>query len=344
VEIGVHMGVDLIHHNGRYFPIELNLYAGLKRERRVLYPEKDIDPIFSGICRSAAQAGYQNVLLFHHGWYRRQEQEFHRALQEFGLQGKCIGLPYGPGTRAHTVTALPEQLPERTFCIVFHSQHQPIDYLLADKSATSQWLQQEHDDSNALLGTVRSSNELFIPPLDESEYWPNLVIKFGGMDRGANVVFAKVRNESEALQCLRFRSRKDHLQLINGSWLDRVEAALFHRDHVVFQEFIPPEITAAGRACVIRAHFVFTPLRDIFLSAHLSVPETKPPEQIPFGLVPTKGLIANLHVDAHFERLDEHTEEQLSRVAPELGQALRKAACARFITSRAEEERIQIQN
>jgi hypothetical protein len=300
-----------------------------------------VDPIFSGICRSAAQAGYQNVFLFHHGWYQRQEQEFDRALKKCGLQGKCIGLPYGPGIRTHTVAVLPQQLPERTFCVVFHSQHQPMDYFLTDKSATSVWLQQEQDHSNAFLGTVPSSRQLFIPPLDESEYWPNLVVKFGGMDRGKNVIFAKVRNENEALQCLRLRSCKDHPQLITASQLDRMEAVLFHRDHAVYQQFIPPETTSTGETCLIRGHFLFTPIRDLFLSAHLKIAHTKPQEKIPFGLVSKNGIIVSIDVDAHFERANEQTEEELTRVAAELGQVLRKAACARFITSRAEEERIQ---
>jgi hypothetical protein len=154
------------------------------------------------------------------------------------------------------------------------------------------------------------------------------------MDLGSGVIFAKVRDESEALQALRMRNRQDRPQVfssLNISYVRRLENRLFGKDQIVYQQFIPPELTEEGYSRIIRGHFLFTPLRDMFLSAHFVVSDLELASELPFGLIRNShGLIVNRNVGAHYERTDTQTERDLRAVAFELGHALREEISRRF--------------
>ena len=166
--------------------------------------------------------------------------------------------------------ALPETLPEKTLCTIFQAQGGPLDHLLHDKAATSEWLERE-TPSGGLLATVKSSARLFVPPLDSASRWPNLVVKLSGIDWGRTVVFAKVRTEDEAARFLQITNPEDKPKVFEGSLLENLLAKLRYKDQVVYQQFIPPEVTESGYPRIVRAHFRFTPLQDLFLSAHYVV-------------------------------------------------------------------------
>jgi hypothetical protein len=78
------------------------------------------------------------------------------------------------------------------------------------------------------------------------------------MDLGSGVIFAKVRDESEALQALGMHNRQDKPQVfssLNISCVRRLENRLFGKDQIVYQQFIPPELTEEGYSRIIRGHF-----------------------------------------------------------------------------------------
>src|SRR4051812_9266416 len=82
--VGMHLGVDLIRHGGKYYVIENNIGPSLYARRRQLYGAP-FDPFVSEIVSTARSLGFRSVVPIAFRWDPLYVEEFARAGREFGL-------------------------------------------------------------------------------------------------------------------------------------------------------------------------------------------------------------------------------------------------------------------
>src|SRR4051795_8215067 len=83
--VGMHLGLDLIHHQDKYFFIESNFNAGLNPQRRQLYAS-DLDPLISELVGLARLYGFEQIVLLRDYWTKPQVEEFGRATRQTGVE------------------------------------------------------------------------------------------------------------------------------------------------------------------------------------------------------------------------------------------------------------------
>lgn len=325
--VGMHLGIDLVKHGGKYYPLEFNLDAAVRAERRILYSES-IDPIYTRILGTAKELNFKKVVLFNSKWDRACQDEI-RKLSSNSIEVSTLAYPPGKGTAC----ALPPRLESNTFYVVFHTRHIPLNEFVHNKISSAKWFEESInviDEGERLIGNILTSEELFVTGFNEVSASPNLVVKFAGVDAGAAVLMAKVRGKQEAKDL-----GLDSISLLNRHFRMRPYRRFVNRingnDRILFQQYIVPDIDAEGKAQKYRIHLLVAPLQCRFLSVHKVKAGIKLPLKVDEGIIQDpSAFLVNYSHNSGYCRVNEEQERELEKVADQLGQIISHALSKRF--------------
>ncbi len=334
--IGMHLGVDLIRNNGKFYVLENNLDAAIRETRRQIYPDA-LDPIVSGLASIAKAGGFKVLVPYASAWSEQYLREFSLAGREFGIEIRPASRRYRRRTGLHPTAALPSKQTPDTMYAVFPYRGGPLDYFVEEKRITGQWLEQTIGDLNipgGCLAAIPNHRELTVPPLDETGRWPNLVVKVSPSAQSRDILTGRFRNDAEARAALGLSDRGELPKAFRLRWHDRLGEAVFGTRQAVYQPFIPPELDPNGHPQIVRLHVFVSPTTHRFLSAHKVISSRPAPETLPFGLIEDdKTFVVNYSRGAHYARLNEEEEQEMAAVADEFGQILDIAVRRRFETA-----------
>jgi len=321
--VGMHLGVDLIRSDGAYYVMELNLNAGMGRARTLLYQART-DPMVTGLVDFAASRGFRRMVALRDWWRASYRRDLTQAGLRVGLQGD------GPGVRR---AALPDPLESDTLYVISLSRHTAVDHFVHDKGCTSAWLPEHLPGSSAPpVRSVPTRREPFSPAA-QAERWPDLVVKMASVDRKEGVHFIKLTPGADVLSELGMTRSDDTPSVLRTHWGRRLQARLLARHQVLYQPFVPPDLTEDGRATRFRMNMLVTPVGSAFLSAHRIVSGFPVPAQLPPGPVADRRpFLATYGEGGAFEPTDPETEADLRRTATVVGEAVHRAVTATFVT------------
>lgn len=330
--VGMHLGVDLIEHEGRFHVLELNLDAGIRPHRRALYAS-DLDPFVAGIARAARDHGFRRLVPYARTWSREYAEEWQRAGREHGVETLPCCMPGEGSPAGRPLVALPAELPPETLVVVFSSQHTPVDFFIADKLASASWLAGLGDGAAACVPTWE---RLSVPPLHRDPRWPNLVVKLSGWDCSEYVRVARVRDEAEARAALGLREGDDTPAVLGLGPGRRLLNRFTGRGRVLYQPFIPPPLDEEGCPYRPRLHLLVSPLATGYLSVHHLAATAKVPAALPFGVVRERGpYVIGFGTGARYRLTDRRTEDAARAAAEHVGRTLQRALAERFETGPA---------
>ena len=331
--VGLHLGIDLIRHRGKYHVVENNMSAAMKDRRRAIY-DQPIDPVVSGLAGIAKTHGFETLVAYARQWPDWYLEEFAQAERDFGLRITPTSVPYVQPNAPHPMTALPARLAANTIYAVFPYRGGPLDYFVDDKHVAGGWLTDmidQHGEPDSLLAAIPSSDRLFVPPLDEAAPWPNLVVKLSGSGGGEHVLAGRFRDEVEARAGLGLTDADGLPGMFKLHPFARLVDRLFHTLTTVYQPFIPPEIDADGHPETLRMHVFVSPLVRSFLSAHRFTGPRRVPETASLGLmVGDDTFIVKYARGARYARLSRDREREIEAAADEFGRLLDIAVRERF--------------
>ena len=282
--VGMHLGVDLIRYEGRYYLLENNQGASIYRRRRDLYKTR-LDPIVSGIVTKARGLGFDSVVPIAFRWQDFYFDEFRQAAEKYGIAAEPVSCPLPQGGQTPRVVALPQPLRAATMYVLHAGLTTPVTRFIDDKWQTAQWLERalrEDLPKHSLLATPQTWDRLNFPLPDPGPRWPNVVAKLAGGSRSRNIIIARVRDEREARRLLGLSGRgtiprRFRLGLLRG--------LLVGQERVIYQSYIPPETDARGHAQMIRAHLFLAPMGSTLLSVHYRVARKPIPQGAFEGVV-----------------------------------------------------------
>ncbi|HKW99366.1 MAG TPA: hypothetical protein VJN43_16620 [Bryobacteraceae bacterium] len=329
--VGMHLGVDLIQHDGLYYPIELNFDAVFPPARRALY-EADIDPAIRRLCELARETGHRRLVCFHRKWSNAQVKEFQAAGRRYALEVIPAASCYAPAG-AQRMLDLPPDLPANTLFVIHHYQYTPLDALMTNKAYTAEWLA----ECRGLVGHAPAFGELRVPPRDPSGRWPNLVVKLtSGHSGGSAVQMLNVAGAGDALRALEI-DRHGFPRVFRRSAIARIAAAASRQQKVIYQPFITPETESDDYVQILRAHILFTPICAELLSVHRVISTIPLPGHAPRGLIrDPRPYVVTYSQNPRFALPDEQTYHEVKEVARELGAVIRRRITATFATGDGE--------
>jgi hypothetical protein len=255
--VGLHLGIDLHRHDGRYHVLETNLGAMLRPERRELY-DAPLDPIISGLVGEAKSRGFERLVFLSRGSFDRYKKEFQFASGQSGLEVSSLNQ-----------STPPERFSANTMYVAHDLFSSPICTFVHDKYWSAKWLKETIDsqaDRLRLLTYVPTFDHLVLPEEPSNPGRPNLVIKLSSKDRGEAVVFGRFRSREEAKEALQLP--KHNLRAMPGVFNIKWHNRLFSK--TIYQTFVEPEVLD-NRPSTIRLHSFVSPIFDIFLSAHARI-------------------------------------------------------------------------
>ncbi len=332
--VGMHLGVDLIPHKGTFYPIDVNLVAAIRQERRDLYSSK-YDPLLSRIVDFAFQNRYAKILCIADWWTPLYVDETVSLNNEPSTIDLKLASP-NPHNNPSIIhwAAFPDELEPDTLYVVFNHPHTPVDYFLTNQSYAASGLRQEYEKDKSkysLLGFVDSSDDLPSLNIDLASDFPNLVIKLGGSSSGRHVRIARVDREFLA------RSRFDGgdiVSIFGLSLFTRLKNWIGQHNQLVFQQLIPAD-PVNGHAQIYRTHILVTPERNFFLSAHRIVSDHPLPSEVPTGVLDSDSCyVVNYSKGAHYERLSVIEESVVEEASMQLAQLINSALRERFVVAK----------
>ena len=328
--VGIHVGTDLIRHQGKYFLVENNHGPSLYHRRRKLY-DSAFDPLVSSLAAAARKLGFSRVVPITFRWKAFYLEEFERAGQEYGVSFTPMNCPLvQPGVGPRMV-ALPASLEADTMYVIHAGLMTSVTRYVSDKWYTSKWLVDAIENelpADSLLTIPRTHDRLDFPLQDNGPRWPNLVIKLAGSDRSLHVIAGRFDDEADARQTL---------GLDGGTTIPRklrlgfAKSLLFGHDRIVYQTFIPPELDNRGRAQLIRLHSFVSPLCSEFVSAHLRVSLRRIPERVPRGIIAQDNTF--IFKQSTITPVSPEMEAELRQVAAHLAPVIRNAIARTFETA-----------
>lgn len=329
---GMHLGVDFIMHDGKLYPVDLNLNAAIRRQRRALYTGA-VDPMLLTLRDLAAKRGYRKVVCFAESWSADYVQEFMRLSKD----GPPAFVPASPGRRClpgvTRLVALPQEPEADTLSVVFHYQHCALDYFMTNQHCTSRWLNRGIDAGGSrtdALGSVASFGSVREIDLDDSDELPNVVIKLGGGWSGNLVRIA--RFDAELRDSYAAFTARELRSIFRLSLFERLRGWCGGHHELVFQKFIPPDTDQAGKARIIRAHMLVCPDVSAMLSCHRVVSDAPLPRRIPLGILEGDApFIVNYSKGAHYRAVEAGEEALVSRACAQLGELIQGVVGERFV-------------
>ena len=334
--VGMHLGLDILRNQGRYYLIESNVSAALGPKRRSFYGAK-LDPFIRDLLHLAEQNNFRKLVLYRAMWPDEYFKEFALAQRESGIEVVGTSSPMFQPTTPHPMLTLPEELESGTIYVLFSPLNTPLSLFLHDKLWTSRWLQEaiaRHPSEAQLLADIPTFDRLFVPELPSDPRWPNLVAKLASLDRGKFVLMGRFRSEQHARQELMLQSDED----IPGVFRVGLKSRITHRIspwlQTIYQPFIPPE-TIDGALSKIRMHLFISPLANLFHSALHGVTPYRLSMSAPEGLIEDIGpyTVISSSAPGYYVMPDRTTETELRQVADEFGQIAGLAVRDKFVTT-----------
>ena len=325
--VGLHLGLDLARFENAYHIIELNIGAGMRPQRRGLYPEA-LDPVVSGAIGLAAELGFERFVPMAKNWSPTYVEEFDRAGKAAGLEVVPTRLAYWPGSAA-ALQALPNPLQPKTFYWIHSGVMTPLIFYLHDKWSSSRWLAKQLP-SDSLVRPVPTFDQLtYFDP--QSDRWPNLVAKLNHSDSGKHVVLGRFADMQQARDSLGVRlGGRDIPSVLRRGLVESVRSRVFGGDWAIYQPFIPSD-QSEGRIQLIRLHLLVSPLADRYLSAHCRLSHQPAPLTCPQGLQPPKNpYMGSYPATADYARIAPAWEAELTAAAQQVGAAVGAALQRKF--------------
>lgn len=334
--VGALLGLDLHHHQGKFYVLESNLTAGLMPERRSLYPEA-LDPFITRIVDLGKRQGFRKVVFYRRSWRAEHLREFEVAASRYGVAVEAATAMRETGDpEVNPVNGLPVELEQDTLYVVCTAvSDSAIFPFLHQKAQLDVWLPAaiaEAGEPPSRVAAVPSSSEPWLPPLDPDPRWPNIVAKLSSSDEGKDVVMGRFTSTRALYRALGLSETGKGLpRPFLRSIASRI-IAFFIPDalSVVYQAFIPPEIEAE-LPCMIRMECFVSPLGDLQLSAHATVGAEPLPASIPTDVILERSPFEISVPPGRFRRLDPTIERELDDVAREFGSLLRSAMHRKFL-------------
>ena len=332
--IGMHLGLDLVRNQGKYYLIEANLGAALRPERRSLYGSK-LDPFIGELLDLATRHDFKKIILHRARWTEEYLKEFELAQVESGIEVIGTSGPITAPRAPHHMIALPEELQQNTIYVFFSGQSTPLSLFFHDKLWSGRWLQETidaHPSEAELLTYVPTYDKLTLPTELQDPLWPNLVIKLANGDKGEYVLMGRFRSEAHALSELRLDGPEDIPGVFDISYRDKTLNRLFPWLQAIYQPYIPPEIVD-GAIRKVRLHLFISPLANQFHSAHHTITTQPIPQAAPAGLIKDAGpyTVSFSSFAGRYVKAEETAETELRRVAQEYGQIANMAVREKFI-------------
>ena len=338
--VGMLLGIDLNHHQDKYFFMESNLNAGLRPERRRLYGA-GLDPLIAALAAVAKTQGFERIILLRRYWHEAQIVEFARALKETGVEvqgANFATLDTSGHPLVNPVLAMPERLrPQTMYVVCTNANLTPLFHFVHDKMQAAEWLTEAIaavGDPASRLACIPTFDRLVIPPQMPDERWPNLVVKLSDADKAKAVAMGRFETEDDARRALQLDGRADAIPGIFGMTLPHrlLNALLPGKTRVLYQPFIPPDVVG-GRARKIRLLVFVSPLSDAFLSAHGSIAVKELPDRITGLAQDNRPYVVNVSAHGQCCALEPEMEDELRQVAIDFGRLARWAIEKKFETS-----------
>jgi hypothetical protein len=329
--VGMIVGVDLIRHAGKYYVIELNHGPSIYPRRREMY-DMPFDPIFSNIFDLARERGFRKVVPIAFHWNPIYVEEFERASEAYGLPIVPYHCPLEFPTAPNRMFALPDPLEPRTLYVVHSGLMSPAFRYLDNKWYTSKWLRSAIRDemSPDTLVALPATHDHFVFPLEEhGPRWPNLVVKLASGARSCHVIAGRFRSADEAREILGVRRNGNIPRHLRGGFLGGL--LFYGRERVLYQEYVPPALDPRGHAQMLRLHIFVSPLRTMYLSAHMRTARKPVPDSVPHGII--RDDDAYVFNNADYSLLPPEIERDMRSVAHDLGNAMQQAIVRKFETS-----------
>jgi len=331
--VGMHLGLDLIRHQDRYYLIEANLGAALRRHRRALYDSR-LDPSLIELLKVAEQHDFKRIVLLSAGWAPAYLDEFAFAQRESGIEVIGASSPLTHPETPQPVFGLPEELQENTIYVVFSGQGTPLSLFIHNKFWSGQWLQDvisEDPSAAKLLTYTPTYSRITLPPEPLDPRWPNLVIKLASEDAGLFVLLGRFRSEAHVREELGLDRDRSIPGAFKLGFKERLIDRLFPRLQTIFQPYITPEL-ADGKVRKARLHLFVSPLVDQFLSAHNTIGREPIPKICPEGLIPDHHpYIASFSsAESHYVRCGDMEEKDLRQVSRDYGRLAKMAIGRKF--------------
>jgi len=331
--VGMHLGLDLVRNQGKYYLIEANLGAALRPERRSLYCS-ELDPLISEFLALAKQNNFKRIVLYRSGWSEEYRKEFELAQRHSGIEVIGASSPINDPRAPHPMTGLPEQLQKNTIYVIFSGQNSPLSVFIHDKLWVGSWLQETidaHRPETNLLRYIPTYENLILPAEPQDPKWPNLVIKLASGDQAKFVLIGRFRSEAHAREELGLHNPDGIPGAFHLSLKDKMLDRLFPRLQAIYQPYIPPEVVD-GAPRKVRLHVFISPLINQFLSAHYIYTYQQIEEVLPEGLIkgPSAYIVSFSSLGGHFEKLENTTESELRTVTDEYGRIANLAVRNKF--------------
>jgi hypothetical protein len=327
--VGMIVGIDLIRHGGKYYVIELNHGPSIYPRRREMY-DVPFDPIFSTIFDEARAHGFRRVVPIAFRWHPIYVDEFARASREWGMAIDPYNCPREFAPCPNRMYALPDPLEPKTLYVVHSGLFTQAFRYLDNKWYTSKWLQDAIDEmgSDTLVALPRTHDRFVFPIEEHGARWPNLVVKLAAGARSNHVIAARFESAAEAREVLGVEHDDGIPRRLRSGFL--AELLFYGRERVLYQEYVPPDLDERGHAQMLRLHIFVSPLRTMYLSAHMRTSRKAVPERAVRGIIgPDDAYVFN---DADYSMLSPEIERDLRSVAEDLGRAMQQAVVRKFET------------
>lgn len=327
--VGMHLGLDINHSDGKYYVVESNTHPALRPDRRRLYAD-DLDPIITNLIAVAKRFDFERIV-FHRAraWSRAYLDEFARASEASGIEIVGASLPFVRATK-RPIVPLPKRWQARTIYVGSWSQGTPVSLFMHDKARVGRWLTDQLEregDPAGRLACIPTSDRMMMPSRSSAPCWPTLVAKLANSDGGNFVAMGRFESHEHARRELGLDEGE---QRVPACFRRRWPAGSISASKVVWQPFIPPEVVGR-RARLIRTHLFVSPLVDSYLSGHGVLAGKDLPEELPFGLVRDRApYVVNFSTGGSYTGLEPSTEADLHAVAREFGRLANLAIARKF--------------
>lgn len=326
--VGMFVGLDIIRHDGRYYIIECNQGPSIYARRRALYADR-FDPFIARILGAAAANGFETVVPVALRWSAAYVEEWQRAGREYGMQVVPTNCPLRRPGDAPRIVALPEPLAPRTMYVLHSGLNAPAFLYIDNKWRLSTWMPQAiaaELPAATRVAFPETAERFFVPRRAIDPRWPNLVVKLAGSARSRHVIAARFEDEDEARHALGLARDDSVPRPLRPGY---VKNLLFYgRDHVLYQEYVPPEIDENGYARMIRLHLLISPVAAMVLSAHFRISRRPVPDRAPHGVIGQDD--AFVFNDADYRRLTPEIESEIAEVGTEIAGLLQREVERRF--------------
>jgi hypothetical protein len=338
--IGLHLGIDIIPGDGRYYVLENNIVPALRSARRELYAAS-VDPFISELARTARANGFRKLVFYERRrWASSYVGEFQRASQESGIE--VIGAS-ADRAAPHFMPAIPETLEPATMYVLRGgasvTQRTPLLHFIHDKYWAARWLTQaleREGDPSVPLACVPTYDRFVFFPDSPDGRWPNLVVKLADADKAEFVAMGRFRSEAEARAGLGINENdpRSPPAIFNLKGSRRLVLHHIRQSRTIYQPFIVPDLVDDCPR-KIRLHVFVSPAVDAYLSAHSVIGGDPIPKVLPPGPMRDPGPFVCNFIPGNGTgyALTEASEEQTLRaVAIEFGQMAKVAVSERFET------------